>query len=105
MRTPKTHNLTSAGGERRRRRVRVSEPHPLARQAITMRRGGLPSGVCEVAIAKVIGEDVNDIRFVGCLKNENGNEQCDEKMNLHARVCLGPSSASRAWRPLLNRLT
>ena len=84
-----------------RRGVGIGEAHALARQAVEVRRGDLRVTVvtAEVAVAEVIGEDVDDVRArrLGGLRWHRGNRDGEEekKGRLHE---VGPAKTlARRW--------
>ena len=64
--------------------MRISEAHSLARQSVAMWRGRLTAGVREIAVAQIIGKDVDHIRSIFCVENKNRNANRKENSKRHA---------------------
>ena len=99
---------TVAGGRADRgRRMRVGEPHPLARQPVEMRRGHFRLRVvaADVAVAEVVREDDEDVRIARVGGEGGGQQDSRQRQNseplLHEaeRMVHGCSSRTPVFSP------
>ena len=66
--------------------MRISEAHSFTRKSVAIRRRRLTAGMRKIAVAQIIGKDVDHIRSIFRVEDKNRNANRKEKSQRHAQL-------------------
>ena len=84
------HQATACRGADRGPREALGEPDPLGGEAVEIRGPDVRvPHVSQFIVAELVGHDINDVRLVGCVRDDAAGENEEQDESVHFAVSEG----------------